>query len=296
MPESSEPPDAPVVSVGSVSGSGSGSISGSISGQQMALSAALYAAAFLLTTVLHELAHFVVGGFFGRDPILFQNRVFHHLDVSTTARVLTSLAGPAFSLVQGMGVLALERYFRRRLGSVTRLALAWLAFHGLMNAFGYLFTTAFVPDADLGSAARRLGIPFIGCLVLTAVGFALIRVGARLVYPAFANLLAADAVDDVSARNRGLIRLALLPWPLGVVLVLPASLPFPHWVSALYVVIAGVGAVWFTDFSKAGLAPSRATLISLPASFVVWPWVALLALEVLSIFVMAPGIPWPFGP
>ncbi|MCA9644867.1 MAG: hypothetical protein H6718_24190 [Polyangiaceae bacterium] len=235
--------------------------------KRIAVSGVSYAASFLVTTVLHELAHYVVALGWGRDPTLFHNSVQSALEVSNTARVTTSLAGPIFSLLQGVLLLPLERRLRKASPEL-RLFVVWLAFHGLMNATGYLFTTAFVPDADMGSAARRLEIPFWGMLAMSGLGFWSIRVAAHWIYPGFVALLPSNARTDVSARNRGLVGLALFAWPIGVLLVLPASLPVPHWLSLMYVLIAGVGSVWFTDFSKAdakaGKSPVSDTETSTP--------------------------------
>ncbi len=86
-------------------------------------------------------------------------------------------------------------------------------------------------------------------------------------------------------RNRALVRLALVPWPLGVLLVLPASLPVPHWLSLLYVLIAGIGAVWFTDFSKAGIGASGGP--SLPDRLAAWPWALYISLLLISTWLRA---------
>ncbi len=253
-------------------------------------SAMAYAGAFLITTILHELAHFVVALLWDRAPTLFHNAVHSSSDASTVAKVTGSLAGPLFSLVQGLAFVLLERRLRRA-DPVLRLMLVWLAFHGLMNATGYLFTTAFVPDADMGSAARALGIPTLGLIVCSGLGFWSIRLGARLIYPGFVALLPVDARSQVLARNRGLIQLSLFAWPLGVLLVLPSSLPVPHWISLFYVVIAGVGAVWFTDFSKAELEGAPVPVgDALADRLAWWPWVVWLAVTALCVGVLRHGV------
>lgn len=254
-------------------------------------SAAAYAAAFLLTTVLHELAHFIVAGVLGRHPVLFHNSV-QGADASPGARIATSLAGPMFSALQGVVLTLLEPRLRRASPGL-RLPYVWFAFHGLMNGAGYLFTTAFVPDADLGSAARLLGVPFLGCVALTILGFFTIRIAAKAIYPGFVALLPEGVRHDVERRNRGLVQLTVLAWPLGVLLVLPASFPVPHWISLLYVGIAGIGAVWFTDFSKAeGAGPSRSGQAHL-GRLTLGTWLLWAALVALAVGVLRAGVPWP---
>lgn len=249
-----------------------------VGARMIAVSAIAYAVAFLVTTLLHELAHFAVSYGWGRAPTLFHNAVHSPIDVGYLARLTTTLAGPFFSAVQGACFVALERRLRQR-DPLWRLLVVWLGFHGIMNATGYLFTTAFVADADMGAAARLLGIPLPGLIAATMLGFWLIRVGARLSYPGFVALLPEGDRASVSVRNRGLVRIALFAWPLGVVLVLPASLPVPHWLSLMYVLIAGIGAVWFTDFSKAepaGAPPIDGRPLVVRGEWRLWlPWMAL---------------------
>ncbi len=251
-------------------------------------SGATYAAAFLATTVLHELAHFVVALGFGRAPVLFHNAVDSQ-PAGTLATVATSLAGPIFSAVQGVGLAVLEPR-TRMLSPVVRLFITWFAFHGLMNATGYVFTTWFAAGGDLGKAARLLGVPLVGLIALTALGFWLIRLGARSIYPAFVALLPDASRSDVAQRNRGLVRIALLAWPIGVALSLAASFPVPHWISLMYVFTAGFGAVWFTDFSKAQSAAPSVTGARLPNRWHVLPWVAWAALVALCMLVLRHGV------
>ena len=94
----------------------------------------------------------------------------------------------------------------------------------------------------------------------------------------------------MAARNAGLVRLALLAWPLGVALALPASFPIPHWISLLYVVIAGVGAVWFTDFSKAEPDAPAPEGDPLPDALAVAPWLLWAALLALCVGVLRNGV------
>lgn len=132
-------------------------------------SAVAYAATFLSTTVLHEGAHFVVAQDLGRFPVLYYSSVVSQ-ESSSAAAVATSLAGPIASALIGVLFVAAER--RAREGDPQlRLFLAWMGFHGLMNATGYLFTAIFAPGADVGSALRRLGLPTAGLVAASALGF-----------------------------------------------------------------------------------------------------------------------------
>ncbi len=253
-------------------------------------SAVLYAVAFLLTTILHESAHFVVAGALGRHPILFHSSVASD-EIGTSATVLTKLAGPLFSAVQGVILLAVERRIRH-FPPHFRLLIAWLAFHGWMNATGYLFSAAFAPVGDIGSILRLLELPWWVSLAVSGIGFWTIRASVGLLYPSFAALLPVETRNDTATRNRALIRLAVLAWPIGVVLVLPSSWPFPAWISAFYVVIAGIGAVWFTEFSKRGAAVPPCEPV--PDTLPWWPAVALGLLTALNLTILRHGVPFPW--
>jgi hypothetical protein len=240
--------------------------------QRIVGSAVLYANAFIVTTLLHELAHAVAAIACGRSALLFNNRVTHPGEddgaVSVAAQVVGSGAGPVFSLMQGIVVLLLLRA-RARSSTTTntsatlQLFFVWLAFHGLTNFAGYLFSAPFAPGADIGNIVRALGLPTLATLPLSVVGFALLRQSGLQIAPHFLGLLP-DDVDgaQVDARRRFLIDTAILAWPVGVLLVLPSAFPVPHWLSIAYVIVAGAATTFTTEYSrKLTTPPSRTAAI-----------------------------------
>jgi hypothetical protein len=132
------------------------------------LSLVIYVLAFLVTTILHEAAHAVVSLAVGGRPVL------HHVYVAHTGleggkQAVVSAAGPLMSLVQGGVLLAILRYVPAT-PSAIRLALVWLCIHGLVGFFGYLVTTPFVRNADLGKVAAWLEVPAVGRWAMLAAG------------------------------------------------------------------------------------------------------------------------------
>jgi hypothetical protein len=64
----------------------------------------LYVLAFLVTTILHEFAHALVGWLNNSDPVMHHNYVEHlaTAQLSEQQQVSIALAGPVISLFQGL--------------------------------------------------------------------------------------------------------------------------------------------------------------------------------------------------
>lgn len=74
-------------------------------------SAVCYMLAFLLTTVLHEFGHAIVGSLLGSSPVLHHNYV-EHLDRASLPvmhQAWIACAGPLVSLAQGLLLLPVVR-------------------------------------------------------------------------------------------------------------------------------------------------------------------------------------------
>lgn len=213
--------------------------------------AVLYALAFLLTGLLHEWAHALAGLAVGRHPVVHATSVdYLPPGASDGQRLVSTAAGPLFSLAQGLALAAwLPRLPTRR--PAPTFFVMWMAFHGLTNFTGYLISTPVAPDADLGNIARLLHLPLVARVALAIAGFFGMRASARVLLP---PLLAhaPDGLDlsDVAVRNRYLVRAAVFPWLLGVLLSLPATWPPAHWLLVVYTVAAGAGSTFVTEFSR----------------------------------------------
>lgn len=193
-----------------------------------------YALAFWITTVLHELAHALVGLVVARGPVLHTTFVDYARDGAVSDQIATALAGPLFSGGSGLALLAWSRS-----GKVpARLApfVTWLAYHGLVNLVGYVFSVSFAPGADLGRVAALLELPTWLRIGLTLAGFGLLRLVAR----PFGAVLAASSetvLDDEAQARAHAKRVMLAAWIATPALVL-AALPVPHWLALVYTVAA----------------------------------------------------------
>ncbi|MCA9550301.1 MAG: hypothetical protein KC933_09715 [Myxococcales bacterium] len=197
-------------------------------------SAGWYALAFILTQILHEAAHAAIGVATGRGPTLHTSYVEYAQEASVAAQVACAAAGPLLSLLQGILLTLVVR--RGPSSPRLRLALTWLAFHGLVNFVGYLFTTSFAPGGDLGRIAGLLELPLWARLGLTGLGYLGLRYLARPLAPAFVAL-APGPLDEVGAKAVAKQE-GVLAGAIATPALMLAALPVPHWLSLLYVACA----------------------------------------------------------
>jgi hypothetical protein len=249
--------------------------------------AGVYASAFWITTLLHEAAHAIVGRLLGRGPVLHTTFVEYARDGAVSAQVATALAGPFFSAGSGLALLAWLR--SERVPAPLRPLVTWLAYHGLVNFVGYLFSVAFAPGGDLGRAAALLGMPTWLSITITITGFALLRVVARPFGPVLAVSATVPLPDEAAARAyaRGILVGAWLATPLLVL----ASLPAPHWITLLYTLAAPFPLFELSD----ALALERARAHGgTAASSHAWPYVLLFAVLVVASRLLLDG-GWTLG-
>lgn len=225
-------------------------------------SAAIYAVAFFLTTLLHELAHALVGASYGCAPVLFTTSVRCERDVSTTAQIVTALAGPLFSLAQGLALVALV--LRGGMGARIQLFLIWMGYHGLVNFVGYVFSTSFAPGGDLNRAATLLGVPFVGQLAMTGLGYAGLRWLVRPLAPVFLALRPDPALPARPwSQDLGLFA-GLLATPVLVLALLPPA----HWLALVYVITAPLPLLDLMDAAEK-VSPGPGTPLPEPKP---WAW------------------------
>ncbi len=248
----------------------------------------LYVLAFLLTTVLHELGHACASVALGGRPVL------HHVSVEHEGRegarqAAVSAAGPLLSLVQGLALLGALQWMPPA-ATATRLFVLWACIHGLVNFFGYLITTPFVANADLGKVAAWLGLPLAGKFALMAVGLAAVTViGMWAREPMLAFFTDPAAVADPVARARHIVQIGVLVWLVGSVVIALVSWPSPHWISYVYPFFAGFFLI-VTWRRIDAIAPPMLP-DTLWAAGPLWPW-ALGLLALIAVFrgVLLPGV------
>jgi hypothetical protein len=137
-------------------------------------SAVAFVCAALLEITLHELAHGIAAVVQGSSPIVYGNSVDPGPQTDTQT-VVTALAGPVFSLVSGLLILALPT---GRLPAFWRLAVLWLGLLSVQTFAGYLITGPFMAAGDIGQVLALSPAPtllawagfVVGWLLTCALG------------------------------------------------------------------------------------------------------------------------------
>ena len=239
----------------------------------------VYIAAFLLTELLHELAHALMALALGGQPVLYNSSVRNLDSLSNSKQVLVALAGPVFSLLQGLVVLVFARKSRAT-GPVALFALFFGAF-GVINFLGYLMITPFVPYGDLGQVAAiwRLPMPLvIGAAV--AAGITL-TISIRRLAPLFMRFVPAEVATPATRADKGRMLRALIAWPwlIGSVLITLLSWPLPTFASFLVAPMSSMvlGTAW-------GAAMRQPELPGSPAPAILrWSWGAVVLLVLMAV-------------
>jgi hypothetical protein len=254
----------------------------------VAVSTTMFVLAFCITTILHEFAHGVASAALGDRPVVYTTYVVHG-PMTARERAITSAAGPLVSLLQGIvALLALSAVDGAP--ATVRLAVLWLALHGLVNFFGYLMTAPYEPSADVGKILGILGGGRRTALAIAAAGLAA-NIAIGVVSAQWMLELAPDpdTLGSASGRAEHILRIAVLPWIVGAFVVTAVRRPAPHRASVRYPFFSGF-------FTLAALveAPTREAVSAGPdawADLVWWPWLAgIAALAIIFRTVLARGV------
>lgn len=221
-----------------------------------------YTAAFLLTVLLHETAHALMALAVGTHPVLYSSYV-DNPPVTAERQVLIALAGPGFSLAQGLALLAGAR--RGRGTGPGALFGLFLGVFGLINFLGYVMTGPFVPYGDIGQAEKTLNVPVaaaIGAAIAAAIALTIIVQRTAPLFMRFVPAAGPEAVPAAAkAHKRPYLRALLLwPWLLGSVLITAVAWPLPTLISLVYPPMSSMvlGAAF-------GAAVGRPELLGAPA-------------------------------
>jgi len=204
-------------------------------------SAVLYILAFLLTTILHELAHAVLGLLNHSDPVLHHNAV-HHLSIdslSISQKVLIALAGPVASLVQGIIVGII--FLKTRKKGLLNLFLLWFSVLGLSNFLGYLMTGPIFTKGDIGKVFFLLSTPLFVQILVAMIGAAILTFIAYKLTRPFLNFSYEEQwVNSQQARKNFSFHIIILPWLIGSFIVTLLYLPVVAIVSIIYPITSGM--------------------------------------------------------
>ncbi len=250
-------------------------------------SSAAFALATLVVVTLHELAHGVAGVALGGEPVVYGFSVDQSTAGAAT-RILTAMAGPAFSLVSGLALLAV----RPRGSGFWSLARLWTGLLSVQEFAGYLITGPFAGVGDVGSALAAGRAPaWLGWLGFV-VGWALTYLLGRTATRCLSALTSPDG-DPYPVQLR---QLGLFAWFAGAALAVVLSLgllgaggaePLVVLFEAFGVVSSGIFLVFVRLFmASAAAEPRTGSAPALPVVGVV----VLLALAVLRQVVLGAGL------
>ncbi len=253
-------------------------------------STAIYVLAFLVTTVIHELAHALVGYLCGSGPVLHHNFVEHTFEahLAVFPQVAIALAGPVISLIQGL-VASLGFFRSRRRGSM-QLFVLWLAVLGFNNFLGYLMTGPFFSMGDIGHIYVLLGTPMILQIIFAVVGAGILAfIAFKWTRPFLQFAHQPHSLADGNSRKNFAFHIIILPWLIGSAVVTLLYLPVVAIISIIYPSMSGAVLIfpWQSadDVTDVKLSKNR----GLSRASFGWA-VALLVMIWLFKWVLAPGI------
>ncbi len=240
--------------------------------------------------LLHETSHSVAGLLLGFEATQYTGEVRFSPEPTAGAAATTAFAGPAFSLVSGLVLLALVPL---RCGGWWRLGLVWAAFLSVEEGVGYLVIAPFVSAGDTGQGLQALGAPGWVAWAMLALGTVAVVLLARR----FAKVAVAWIRDLYEIR--AMVVWSWLAGSLTSVVLSIVYLALTAGSEAAAVVAIVFGSVSLAIFSPmamlfwqgararrpAGDAPTGAA----PAVPVA-AWVLLVALVALNLLVLTKGI------
>lgn len=190
-----------------------------------------FTAAFFLTTLMHELGHYLVYYIGGAHPVLYHNYVsIADEALSTPFRIMAALGGPVISLLQGI-LFTFILTNDRRIGS-NHLFFLWLGLLGLVNFFGYLMITPISTAGDTGKVAEILHLYPIYRILIAVGGFIiliriLLRTGKK-----FSWFI--PSVENIQERRKYVYHIMFFPIIIGSLVKTLFAFPAPAWISILY--------------------------------------------------------------
>lgn len=157
--------------------------------------------------LLHESAHAVSGALAGSRPTQLPFAVDDTPALPVDADIVTTLAGPVFSLVSGLiGIVIDWIAVPLRERPFWRMVWLWFVFTSVQEGLGYLQITALFGAGDTAQALDLMNAPPLAYVLFTVVGWALLPVTAWL----FAHRLRPLASSVSDKRS-----LAVWPWLIG---------------------------------------------------------------------------------
>ncbi len=181
----------------------------------------------IISTMLHEFGHYVVGLYLNLNPELHHNYVIPLTEGSLKSQIAMAAAGPFCSLL--IGIIALYVSIKSIKPSLLKLFFLWLGMQNLLMFLGYMIIAPIAKDGDTGKVFDYLGVPMIVSISLAILFFILIN----FLFSKYSN-------QFIFYKNEELFRVQenskqLFLWPILSSIVIMTLLNFPiySWVSLL---------------------------------------------------------------
>lgn len=189
-------------------------------------SALIILSASLLTTILHESAHYVTAISMGLTASLHHNYVDHQ-GGTPRQQMIIAAAGPVFSLFLGVAGLLIISLIKRF--SLIRLFFLWFGLSGWLSFLGYLLIAPFIQEGDTGKVMDYFAVPMAVQIIIVIISSAIIIWLLNRVAPQFSGYKATAVFNQIENSKQ------LFNYPIFFLIISSSllNLPAPHWPSLL---------------------------------------------------------------
>ena len=185
----------------------------------------------LLTTIIHELGHFLVSIVLGNSATLYHNRVETHTEnLDFFSQIAIPMGGPVISLFQGVLCMLIYKRIKKGAGS---LLILWMGISGLMAFFGYMMIAPFSTIGDTGKIFQLLEIPMIWQVLISIASLILFTLLLMRFHLDFERFVPEVIVDGRRVRAKWARLLIMFPLLVGILFNTLMQFPIVHFLSLL---------------------------------------------------------------
>ena len=187
--------------------------------------------AALVTTIIHEMGHFLVSVGLGNSATLHHNYVETHTpDLPFIQQILIPAGGPVVSLLQGIVCMV---FYRKIRGGVVALLVLWMGISGLMAFFGYMMIAPVFTVGDTGKIFRMLDIPILLQIIMAAGSLIFFTILLTRFHKDFERFIPEFKQDGKAERAKWAKLLIMYPVLIGIVITTIMQFPIVHFLSLL---------------------------------------------------------------
>lgn len=185
----------------------------------------------LLTTVIHELGHFLISVGLGNSATLYHNRVETHTEnLDIFNQLAIPMGGPVISLLQGIICIVIYKKIKN---GIISLFVLWLGIGGLMAFFGYMMIAPLFTMGDTGKILQLLEVPMlwqIGIAIGSLVLFIFLLIRFHL---GFEHFIPEDIHSGKELRAKWAGLLIMYPILIGILVNTIMQFPIVYFLSLL---------------------------------------------------------------